>query len=86
MKWQRETINKLIEEAFMEADQKGIKVLSLGLLNQASQSICLKSLIILILTLSMRKVHDILLTGNFVASSAKFYVSYHKIVIMEKKI
>ncbi|PHU19278.1 Protein CER1-like 1 [Capsicum chinense] len=36
MKWQRETINNLIEEAIMEADQKGIKVLSLGLLNQAS--------------------------------------------------
>nr|XP_009614034.1 very-long-chain aldehyde decarbonylase CER1-like [Nicotiana tomentosiformis] len=37
MKWQRETINKLIEEAIMEADQKGIKVLSLGLLNQEEQ-------------------------------------------------
>ncbi|XP_075113160.1 very-long-chain aldehyde decarbonylase CER1-like isoform X2 [Nicotiana tabacum] len=37
MKWQRETINNLIEEAIMEADQKGIKVLSLGFLNQASQ-------------------------------------------------
>lgn len=36
MQWQRETINNLIEEAIMEADQKGIKVLSLGLLNQAS--------------------------------------------------
>ncbi|CAN4126027.1 unnamed protein product [Withania somnifera] len=34
MKWQRETINNLIEETIMEADQKGIKVLSLGLLNQ----------------------------------------------------
>ncbi|KAH0698359.1 hypothetical protein KY285_015592 [Solanum tuberosum] len=34
MQWQRETINNLIEEAIMEADQKGIKVLSLGLLNQ----------------------------------------------------
>lgn len=32
--WQRKSINKLIEEAIMEADQKGIKVLSLGLLNQ----------------------------------------------------
>ncbi|XP_055817653.1 very-long-chain aldehyde decarbonylase CER1-like isoform X2 [Solanum dulcamara] len=37
MKWQRETINNLIEEAIMEADQKGIKVLSLGLLNQAKK-------------------------------------------------
>ncbi|KAK4373839.1 hypothetical protein RND71_004516 [Anisodus tanguticus] len=32
--WQRESINNLIEEAIMEADLKGIKVLSLGLLNQ----------------------------------------------------
>ncbi|PHT95272.1 Protein CER1-like 1 [Capsicum annuum] len=37
MQWQRESINNLIEEAFIEADQKGIKVLSLGLLNQAKQ-------------------------------------------------
>ncbi|KAL3330032.1 hypothetical protein AABB24_034076 [Solanum stoloniferum] len=34
MQWQRETINNLIEEAIREADQKGIKILSLGLLNQ----------------------------------------------------
>ncbi|OIS97086.1 PREDICTED: protein ECERIFERUM 1-like [Nicotiana attenuata] len=34
MKSQRETINNLIEEAIIEADQKGIKILSLGLLNQ----------------------------------------------------
>ncbi|KAK4355036.1 hypothetical protein RND71_027230 [Anisodus tanguticus] len=32
--WQRGTINNLIEAAIMEADQKGVKVLSLGLLNQ----------------------------------------------------
>ncbi|CAN4112483.1 unnamed protein product [Withania somnifera] len=32
--WQRNSINNLIEEAIMEADNKGIKVLSLGLLNQ----------------------------------------------------
>ncbi|CAN4111929.1 unnamed protein product [Withania somnifera] len=37
MRWQRDAINNLIEEAIMEADQKGIKVLSLGLLNQAKQ-------------------------------------------------
>lgn len=36
MQWQRETINSMIEEAILEADDKGIKVLSLGLLNQAS--------------------------------------------------
>ncbi|XP_016551484.1 very-long-chain aldehyde decarbonylase GL1-5 [Capsicum annuum] len=32
--WQKKSINKLIEGAIMEADRKGIKVLSLGLLNQ----------------------------------------------------
>ncbi|XP_009760058.1 very-long-chain aldehyde decarbonylase CER1-like isoform X2 [Nicotiana tabacum] len=37
MQGQRDTINNLIEEAIMEADQKGIKVLSLGLLNQEEQ-------------------------------------------------
>ncbi|XP_059313089.1 very-long-chain aldehyde decarbonylase CER1-like isoform X3 [Lycium ferocissimum] len=37
MQWQRETINNLIEEAIIEADQKGIQVLSLGLLNQEEQ-------------------------------------------------
>ncbi|XP_075086871.1 very-long-chain aldehyde decarbonylase CER1-like isoform X2 [Nicotiana tabacum] len=37
MQWQRETINNFIEEAIMEADRKGIKVLSLGLLNQEEQ-------------------------------------------------
>ncbi|CAN4126025.1 unnamed protein product [Withania somnifera] len=36
MRWQRDAVNNLIEEAIMEADQKG-KVLSLGLLNQAKQ-------------------------------------------------
>ena len=44
MQWQRESINNMIEKAIIEADQKGIKVLSLGLLNQASQNICLKAL------------------------------------------
>ncbi|XP_055817651.1 very-long-chain aldehyde decarbonylase CER1-like [Solanum dulcamara] len=37
MQRQRESINNLIEEAIIEADQKGIKVLSLGLLNQEEQ-------------------------------------------------
>ncbi|KAK3017557.1 hypothetical protein RJ639_005597 [Escallonia herrerae] len=35
-KWQREAINGLIEEAIIEAEAAGSKVLSLGLLNQAS--------------------------------------------------
>lgn len=34
MEWQRDSINKLIQDAITEADEKGIKVLSLGLLNQ----------------------------------------------------
>ncbi|XP_033517164.1 very-long-chain aldehyde decarbonylase CER1-like [Nicotiana tomentosiformis] len=37
MQGQRDTINNLIEEAIMEADLKGIKVLSLGLLNQEEE-------------------------------------------------
>lgn len=34
MEWKRKGINGLIEEAILEADAKGVKVLSLGLLNQ----------------------------------------------------
>ncbi|XP_027771211.1 very-long-chain aldehyde decarbonylase CER1-like isoform X1 [Solanum pennellii] len=37
MQWQRESINNMIEKAIIEADHKGIKVLSLGLLNQEEQ-------------------------------------------------
>lgn len=37
LKWQREAINKLIEEAILEADAKGVKVVSLGLLNQGEE-------------------------------------------------
>ncbi|XP_058224201.1 very-long-chain aldehyde decarbonylase CER1-like isoform X1 [Rhododendron vialii] len=36
MHWQRESINNLIEDAILEADERGTKVLSLGLMNQAS--------------------------------------------------
>jgi aldehyde decarbonylase len=35
---QNESINNLIEEAILEAEERGAKVLSLGLLNQASFS------------------------------------------------
>uniref|UniRef100_A0A5B7A220 Protein ECERIFERUM 1-like n=1 Tax=Davidia involucrata TaxID=16924 RepID=A0A5B7A220_DAVIN len=35
--WQREAINGLIEEAILQAEGKGIKVLSLGLLNQGEE-------------------------------------------------
>lgn len=38
LQWQNETINNLIEEAILEAEERGAKVLSLGLLNQASFS------------------------------------------------
>uniref|UniRef100_A0A5B6ZZ73 Protein ECERIFERUM 1-like n=1 Tax=Davidia involucrata TaxID=16924 RepID=A0A5B6ZZ73_DAVIN len=37
MRWQRESINSLIEEAILEAEDRGIKVLSLGLLNQGEE-------------------------------------------------
>ncbi|KAK8517195.1 hypothetical protein V6N12_032392 [Hibiscus sabdariffa] len=36
LKWQKESIENLIEEAVLEADEKGASVLSLGLMNQAS--------------------------------------------------
>lgn len=36
MPWQRESISNLMEKAIKEADQKGVKVLTLGLLNQVS--------------------------------------------------
>lgn len=36
MPWQRESISNLMEKAIIEADQKGVKVLTLGLLNQVS--------------------------------------------------
>ncbi|CAN6228803.1 unnamed protein product [Urochloa humidicola] len=35
MNWERESINSLIEKAILDADERGVKVLSLGLLNQA---------------------------------------------------
>ncbi|PIN06813.1 hypothetical protein CDL12_20630 [Handroanthus impetiginosus] len=34
MQWQRESINSMIEDSILEADRKGVRVLSLGLLNQ----------------------------------------------------
>ncbi|VFQ75831.1 unnamed protein product [Cuscuta campestris] len=37
MQWQKESINKLIEDAILDADEKGIKVLTLGLLNQEEE-------------------------------------------------
>ncbi|KAK3017551.1 hypothetical protein RJ639_005591 [Escallonia herrerae] len=37
MQWQRESINNLIEEAMLEAEERGTKVLSLGLLNQVEE-------------------------------------------------
>ncbi|XP_020083972.1 protein ECERIFERUM 1-like [Ananas comosus] len=35
--WEKEVINELIEKAIIEADERGVKVLSLGLLNQAKE-------------------------------------------------
>ncbi|AQK72696.1 Protein ECERIFERUM 1 [Zea mays] len=37
LSWERESINGLIERAILDADARGVKVLSLGLLNQAKQ-------------------------------------------------
>lgn len=37
LKWKREAINSLIEGAILDADSKGVKVLSLGLLNQGEE-------------------------------------------------
>ena len=37
LQWPREAINSMIERAILDAEVKGVKVLSLGLLNQASK-------------------------------------------------
>ncbi|KAK2405968.1 Fatty acid hydroxylase superfamily [Trifolium repens] len=37
MQWQNVPINKMIEEAILDADKKGIKVVSLGLMNQGEE-------------------------------------------------
>ncbi|GMJ14502.1 ECERIFERUM 22, ECERIFERUM 1 [Hibiscus trionum] len=37
LKWQKESINNLIEEAVLEADKKGASVLTLGLMNQSEE-------------------------------------------------
>lgn len=37
LKWQKESINRLIEGVILDADKKGIKVLSLGLMNQGEE-------------------------------------------------
>ena len=38
LQWRKESLNNLIEEAILDAEVRGVKVLSLGLLNQASKS------------------------------------------------
>lgn len=35
--WQKVSINKMIEEAILDADKKGVKVVSLGLMNQEEE-------------------------------------------------
>nr|GFB57342.1 protein eceriferum 1-like isoform X1 [Tanacetum cinerariifolium] len=37
LEWQRKSINGLIEEAILEAEAKGVKVFTLGLLNQGDE-------------------------------------------------
>lgn len=39
LEWQRCAINSLIEKAILEADERGVKVVTLVLLNQASFTI-----------------------------------------------
>ena len=34
LKWRKDAINNMIEKAILEANKKGVKVLSLGLMNQ----------------------------------------------------
>lgn len=43
LQWQKQAINGLIEEAILEAELKGAKVLSLGLLNQVRLILSLES-------------------------------------------
>lgn len=37
LKWRKDAINNTIEKAILEADKKGAKVLSLGLMNQVKK-------------------------------------------------
>ncbi|KAM7250778.1 hypothetical protein ACFE04_022661 [Oxalis oulophora] len=37
LQWQQEAVNRMIEEAIQEADNKGVKVFTLGLLNQSEE-------------------------------------------------
>lgn len=37
LKWRKDAINNMIEKAILEADKKGVKVLSLGLMNQVKK-------------------------------------------------
>ncbi|ESQ36862.1 hypothetical protein EUTSA_v10009534mg [Eutrema salsugineum] len=37
LKWRKDAINNMIEKAVLEADKKGVKVLSLGLMNQGEE-------------------------------------------------
>lgn len=37
LKWRKDAINNTIEKAILEADKKGVKVLSLGLMNQVKK-------------------------------------------------
>lgn len=37
LKWRKDAINNMIEKAILEANEKGVKVLSLGLMNQVKK-------------------------------------------------
>jgi aldehyde decarbonylase len=49
LQWQREAINSMIERAILDAEMKGVKVFSLGLLNQARKLMQFYLFIIIIL-------------------------------------
>lgn len=55
MNWERESINSLIEKAILDADERGVKVLSLGLLNQVITVLALH--IYRLCTVIIRKMH-----------------------------
>ncbi|KAF2538788.1 hypothetical protein F2Q68_00019917 [Brassica cretica] len=37
LKWRKDAINNMIEKAILEANKKGVKVLSMGLMNQGEE-------------------------------------------------
>jgi hypothetical protein len=61
LQWRKESLNNLIEEAILDAEVRGVKVLSLGLLNQASKS----SFLILIIMIKT-EITTLILAKNLI--------------------